>query len=47
MFSPPLTKNVPRIEAIRPHPAIASGNNTPETSLTATPSVSAEIRDPQ
>ena len=38
---------VGKVEAIRPHPAIASGNNTPETSLTATPSVNAEIRDPQ
>jgi len=34
------------MDATSPHPAIASGNTTPEIAETATPSVSAETRDP-
>ena len=34
------------IEAISPHPEIASGNNTPSTAATATPSVRADTNDP-
>ena len=38
--------NVPMMEAISPHPAIASGKSTPETAATVVPRVSADTRDP-
>ena len=45
-FSSPFTKNVAMIEAISPHPEIASGNNTPSVAATPTPSVRADTNDP-